>query len=174
MKCYSHREVEAVAICVRCGKAVCSECENESETHRITCSQACGEAAARHDVLRTAFVEQYAAAARSYRGLTIVAGISGLVVVLFAMGGLILDFLCYGTSDPVLLGYYAVTFVLGSVFLLGSRFLRRIAKKYEDIKWKAHLRKMATLRELERTRKRPLTHKQEEAFLSSGLFDTPR
>ena len=133
MKCHRHHEVEAVAICVHCGKAVCPECENEGETLRITCSEACGEAAARQDVLITAVRESFAATARSYRGLTIVAGTAGLITVLTAVGGLILTVCRVGTTGPLLLEFPVALVALGSVLLLASAFLHRIARKYEAI-----------------------------------------
>ena len=40
MKCFTHQEIEAVAVCKACGKAVCNECAIESE-NGISCQQSC-------------------------------------------------------------------------------------------------------------------------------------
>lgn len=44
MRCYVHPEAEAVGICVRCGRAVCLDCQQERHG-RIVCRE-CEEASA--------------------------------------------------------------------------------------------------------------------------------
>jgi len=41
MKCYTHNQAEAVAVCVYCGRAVCSSCATPSPSGRIVCSPNC-------------------------------------------------------------------------------------------------------------------------------------
>ena len=44
MKCLTHKESEAVAVCVHCGMALCESCLTRSESGRFVCSPACGTA----------------------------------------------------------------------------------------------------------------------------------
>lgn len=44
MKCYTHNQAEAVAICVHCGRAVCGACATPSPSGRLVCSPACSSA----------------------------------------------------------------------------------------------------------------------------------
>ena len=41
MKCCQHKAVNAVAICVWCGRAVCCDCLPASPTARVVCSEPC-------------------------------------------------------------------------------------------------------------------------------------
>lgn len=41
MKCFSHPQTDAVAACVRCGKAMCKACASQSDDGRLVCSRAC-------------------------------------------------------------------------------------------------------------------------------------
>ena len=40
MHCFNHAELEAVAICTTCGRAICMSCARPTET-AVTCSEAC-------------------------------------------------------------------------------------------------------------------------------------
>jgi hypothetical protein len=44
MKCFSHSETEAVAICVSCGKGLCPSCISKSDRGKFVCSPACSRA----------------------------------------------------------------------------------------------------------------------------------
>ena len=44
MKCYTHKDADAVAVCVHCGKALCSGCAAPSPSGRLVCSPACATA----------------------------------------------------------------------------------------------------------------------------------
>jgi len=48
MKCFKH-DVEAVAVCPYCGRALCASCAGASATPRLACSEACAAALARHE-----------------------------------------------------------------------------------------------------------------------------
>jgi Uncharacterized protein conserved in archaea (DUF2180) len=41
MKCFSHSDSEAIAICIHCGRGVCVSCQIRSPTGRIVCSTTC-------------------------------------------------------------------------------------------------------------------------------------
>jgi hypothetical protein len=43
MKCAKH-QIEAVAVCVYCGRALCADCAKSSATQRMVCSDACAAA----------------------------------------------------------------------------------------------------------------------------------
>jgi hypothetical protein len=44
MKCYNHKDSEAVAVCVHCGRAICFSCAKTSASGRFVCSLACATA----------------------------------------------------------------------------------------------------------------------------------
>ena len=44
MKCYNHKDSEAVAVCVHCGRAICLSCAKTSASERFVCSSACATA----------------------------------------------------------------------------------------------------------------------------------
>src|SRR5262245_60654354 len=49
MKCPTHTDTEAVAICVHCGRAMCSGCTKRSGGGRLVCSAECAAASQRLD-----------------------------------------------------------------------------------------------------------------------------
>ncbi len=48
MKCLPH-QIEAVAVCAYCGRALCAACAKISGTGRMACSDACGAALTKND-----------------------------------------------------------------------------------------------------------------------------
>ncbi len=42
MRCYQHPDIDAVAICKRCGKASCKDCSHDS-SQGIACSEPCAQ-----------------------------------------------------------------------------------------------------------------------------------
>jgi len=68
MKCYIHKETEAVAVCVHCGRAVCTACATPSQSGRLVCSPPCATAikqmedfigSTRHKTTRSARFNMY-------------------------------------------------------------------------------------------------------------------
>jgi hypothetical protein len=133
MKCYQHRQTEAVAVCTYCGKAVCSECENESDSHRITCCAACAEASKRDDVFRNAVREHFAATGRSYGVLSIILSLVGVVIAVAGIAFVPVQFFYVDHWDPVGCGLDVVLILFGVICLAGSRSLYGMAKRYQDI-----------------------------------------
>jgi hypothetical protein len=43
MKCFNHTNIEAVAMCLGCGKALCPECCQSTDSGILVCSDACRE-----------------------------------------------------------------------------------------------------------------------------------
>jgi hypothetical protein len=48
MKCTAH-QIEAVAVCAYCGRALCADCAKPSATQRMVCSENCANTLARND-----------------------------------------------------------------------------------------------------------------------------
>jgi hypothetical protein len=48
MKCATH-QVEAMAVCAHCGRALCADCAKPSATRRMVCSDDCATALSRAD-----------------------------------------------------------------------------------------------------------------------------
>ena len=44
MKCFKHKESDAVAVCCHCGRALCAECIPNPPPVRMVCSVQCAEA----------------------------------------------------------------------------------------------------------------------------------
>lgn len=44
MKCSTHQNIDATAICIRCGRALCPSCAIKSESGRVVCSAICSAA----------------------------------------------------------------------------------------------------------------------------------
>ena len=68
MKCYTHKETEAVVVCVHCGMALCSTCATRSQSGRFVCSPTCATASkqieefiasTRHKATRSARISSY-------------------------------------------------------------------------------------------------------------------
>ena len=49
VKCMKHTVIDAVAVCVYCGRALCAECIAEPKAPRMVCSDTCAQALARSD-----------------------------------------------------------------------------------------------------------------------------
>jgi hypothetical protein len=41
MKCFTHLQTDAVAVCANCGKALCPSCVTKSDSGKICCSESC-------------------------------------------------------------------------------------------------------------------------------------
>ena len=41
MKCFTHQDREAAAVCIQCGRAVCLACVKNTATNRVVCSPNC-------------------------------------------------------------------------------------------------------------------------------------
>jgi hypothetical protein len=70
MKCQPHN-IEAIAVCAYCGRALCVECVKPSATQRMVCSENCAAALTRDDramqlILQKSFQSARASAFYSY------------------------------------------------------------------------------------------------------------
>jgi hypothetical protein len=64
MKCAAH-QVEALAVCAYCGRALCSDCARLSITERMVCSEKCDAALARTDAALHAILQKSLQSARA-------------------------------------------------------------------------------------------------------------
>ncbi len=53
MKCYNHHGIDAVGVCVACGKALCIECAVDKNGSGITCTGNCENQIKRQNPART-------------------------------------------------------------------------------------------------------------------------
>ena len=65
MKCYQHNEIEAVAICAYCGRALCRECVPASAPARATCSTQCAESITRESAAIQLLLQRSGQSARA-------------------------------------------------------------------------------------------------------------
>jgi len=119
MKCYRHRDVDAIAICGHCTKGLCGECVVDAEG-----GTACGEGCARevtlaHTVLR-----------RSNPNIGLQREAPRfLAVFLFVLG---VGFVVWGTQLENA-GLRVFVLGVGSVFFLGGVGAYRLWKRYPDV-----------------------------------------
>ncbi|HEY4416649.1 MAG TPA: hypothetical protein VGO57_13245 [Verrucomicrobiae bacterium] len=64
MKCVAH-QVEAIAICAYCGRALCAECARPGPTQRMTCSESCTAALTRADQAMASILQKSLQSARA-------------------------------------------------------------------------------------------------------------
>lgn len=70
MQCVAHK-IDAVGICIYCGRALCGECAKKSTTARMVCSETCATALTQNDqalamILHKSFQSARASAFYSY------------------------------------------------------------------------------------------------------------
>ena len=118
MKCSTHPDSEATAVCIHCGRALCSACITKSKSNRIVCSTTCASALLSAeqaiDSLRTK-------SASSYRSNGYFMIAIAVVFVVFTM----LAYRQYPILGPFVLPCAGVFAVTGVVFI-------RLAKRKES------------------------------------------
>lgn len=118
MKCSNHPDAEGSAVCIHCGRALCSACITKSESNRIVCSTACASALLSAeqalDSLRTK-------SASSYRSN----GYFMIAIAVVFVGFTILAYRQYPILGPFVLPCAAIFAVTGIVFV-------RLAKRKEQ------------------------------------------
>lgn len=117
MKCLTHPEIEAVAICVNCGKALCPACITKSSRGKHVCSATCARAITEADDFR------YYLHNRSTRSWRLIA-----LALLFPVAFVFLVFAGFGIWEgqwPLVLLLLAVVII----FLLAGFGCLRLGKK---------------------------------------------
>ena len=115
MKCFNHHEIDAVAVCRHCGKALCTECVVETE-HGICCAGRCE----RHVGEMNELLNRADKDAQGYRslGIILIAGAVLLAILTMALPGFMEEW--FGKDQPpmgwlMIAGYglTAITFLAG-------------------------------------------------------------
>ena len=63
MKCLTH-QVEAVAVCAYCGRAVCADCAQPAASNQMTCSKNCAASLARNEQALLTLLQKHVQGAR--------------------------------------------------------------------------------------------------------------
>ena len=74
MKCFTHQEAEATAVCIHCGQALCAGCMQKSKSGRVVCSAGCASALERAERVIHGLFERNIKGARSTGIFATVAG----------------------------------------------------------------------------------------------------
>jgi hypothetical protein len=120
MKCYTHKDTDAVAVCVHCGRAMCSSCATPSGSGRFVCSPACAAASRQFEHF---VASNWRRTAHSYRILSY--GLY-LIAVVFAVSGILFATQTHDWRELLYLEACAV------VFAVGGFFIRRLTKHYSE------------------------------------------
>ena len=115
MRCYNHSEVEAVSICLGCGKAICRDCIHD-DGGAVVCSGACADRINRQmetvDLIRQKTLTQ-----NKVSGIFCIA--AGLVFALFGLYQL--------TRENYFLPLSMFTIILGIGLLIGGAMYLKVA-----------------------------------------------
>lgn len=117
MKCFNHREIDAIAVCKHCGRALCPNCAAEVEL-AAACKGRCEvEVAAildAHERAKTAYQKVAATTVRS----AVFIGMLGFVFAILGIFG-------WGKGG-------GFSLIMGTIFLLWSAFSFNSAKRYRN------------------------------------------
>ena len=98
MKCYSHRQADAVASCVTCGQALCAECVKRTSSGQFVCGESCRKLAAVKDVAVEFEIEGVRLQYRSYMALATLCRAMALILLLLVLA--LLGFAAYEYRLP--------------------------------------------------------------------------
>jgi hypothetical protein len=116
MKCSAH-QIEAVAVCVWCGRALCADCARPSPTQRMVCSDNCAAALTRADQAMELILQKSLQSARASALYSYLCGGLSLAAAVGAKFYLPSPFLIYFTAG------------CGIVFIASGIWYGRIARK---------------------------------------------
>ena len=117
MKCETHTE-EATAICIHCGRAVCSTCRLITSSQRIACSNACTTRLEKIDRILDQSIARSAKTAMT------------LAPLCYLMGSLLLAFGIYESwANPYLAPANLLSIIMGSALVLFGIRAHRLARK---------------------------------------------
>ncbi|WP_345552560.1 hypothetical protein [Microbulbifer aestuariivivens] len=121
MKCYYHRDIEAIGICKSCQKGLCEKCAVDISPG-LACINSCEEEVSSLNEVLERSKSAYQKTGSAYRR-------NGLSMLL---AGLV--FLLIGVLPIIISGEYGSSFIalLGLIFLLWSFFSYRSAKQIES------------------------------------------
>lgn len=115
MKCFNHREIDAIGICKNCNKGLCRDCITEIE-NGIACTTTCVDELKQINSLINRNKQSYNIASSAHLRNAYMFGAMGLAFIVF---GLITD------------GLTGFLSVMGLLFLIGAIFSFVSARKYK-------------------------------------------
>jgi len=146
MRCHQHAEVEAVAICVACGRGICRECLTPDGTLRSTCGlPQCAGFAKRQHAVHVAVRQDCANNATSFQSLATVMRVMAGLLLLLTLGVLALGFIvgplagwvaAPGPVESTVVG--TLCGVLAATLLFATKKLTSIGLIYEDLAREFH------------------------------------
>src|SRR5262249_21783460 len=141
MHCHQHAEVEAVAICVACGRGICRACLTPDGGWRSTCGlPQCAQFAKRQHAVHVAVRQDCATQRTSFQSLATVMCVMAGFLLLLTFGVFILGFIlgplagwgaAPGRVEATVVG--TLSGVLGVTLLFATRKLSSIGLIYEDL-----------------------------------------
>ena len=127
MKCYNHRESDAVAICKSCQRALCMDCSVDV-TNGIACKDKCEEEVIAINVLYARGKSAYNKASKTYIGMAIIFGL--MAIIMIAIG--VFTYLSAKEGESTFFPFFIIP--TGIVFLIGAGIYMRAASKIKSIK----------------------------------------
>lgn len=109
MKCYTHKDAEAVAVCVHCGRALCATCATPSQSGRLVCSPACAAASKQ--------IEEFIASTRhkAVRGARVASYFCFIVAAIFFVSAIAFYFDLHKWPLTIFVGASGVGFMIAGV-----------------------------------------------------------
>jgi hypothetical protein len=98
MKCFNHRELDALAVCKHCGRALCSSCAAETED-LIACRGRCENFVSKTVKVQQAGIHSLNMQVPMYRWLAFF--LYGIAAVMCGFAGF--EMFCYGVRPPDIL-----------------------------------------------------------------------
>jgi len=117
MKCYNHRETDAIGICKNCNKGLCKDCVTEIE-NGLACTATCIDEVEQINALINKSKLSHATAAGSYNRSAYISGSMGVIFIL------------WGIKTEGVTGFLTA---MGVLFIIASVFSFIAAKKYKKM-----------------------------------------
>jgi hypothetical protein len=140
MRCYQHQNSEANAVCVSCGRGLCSQCQQSTLDQRILCGlPQCAVFERRQTAGHFATAQTCAGNASSLRLLAVLMRSMGVILIFFCIGIFIWEFVIQYlywktlTNPVVLFGAICAFAALAALAISFSRKLRVLEQNFEDI-----------------------------------------
>lgn len=117
MKCFTHKESEAIGICMNCGKGVCQSCVVISDSGRLACSKACADGLANILAIGRESIEK---TARSNFVSAVFLWVIGAILLLFGIYELM------GTGNWKAASYFVIA---GPLLLIMGTYYFSVSRK---------------------------------------------
>lgn len=137
MKCNQHSQLDAVGLCVGCGRALCKRCIRTSREDEIVCSDLCERKSLQILALRQAEAGRYAIEAATMSGASLVCRLMAVACSIAALANLFFTFVVpqfaavRGAMKPIPAAGFGVIMFLFSAILVGAaRIARSLSNRY--------------------------------------------